>query len=72
MIQVLPGNEKTWSIDPVHIMPHSESESEDQEHGFKGQKSLPKAVSDVSQFLIQARNASNKIVSFTCTSDYHN
>ncbi len=55
----MPGNEKTWSIEPVHIVPHSETESD--EHECQFQNSLHQPVSDISQFLIEARNASQQL-----------
>lgn len=41
-------------------MPHSESESEDQEYESQPLKNSTTPVSEISQFLIQARNASEE------------
>ena len=53
----MPGNEKTWSIEPVHILPDDDSDSEDGGTVVEG-KSPAKPISDISQFLLQARKAS--------------
>ena len=53
----MPGNEKTWSIEPVHILPDNDSDIDDG-GAVKERKSPVKPVSDISQFLLQARKAS--------------
>ena len=53
----MPGNEKTWSIEPVHILPGDDSDSDDGSAGLEV-KSSTTPVTDISQFLLQARKAS--------------
>lgn len=64
----MPGNEKTWKIDPVHITPHSDNETEDSEVrdvklnlGTDPQKKEQekRPVSGISRFLLEARKASS-------------